>query len=338
MNRLSLSRHFVPLALLGLCAMGQVTDSSKTGIAENPGPPKNPEFFSAMTAIFQGGLEQYVDNKRLKGPVKEVEREELQSAAQSPTPFGATTTIKFDNLQHEIERVRETMGEKSTIVNIFHDGKLQSQTIEQSGGKHPTSQSWKRWNYDSEGRISDARAGRDKILSNHFLNYKYDPKDRLLGYEYRQGAADEPFSYTEIKYAGNTVETSTYYKSGRKEFEQIQVLDDSGRVIDLKVSDLSAGQLKLWYHAMFKYDKEGRVVEQKTDPYKSPSGGDDSAPLPGKLVVAYDDTKHSRMQEFYGPDGKLAIHTIAKIDRDGLVISLKSLVHLAKNTQRVRVS
>jgi hypothetical protein len=89
------------------------------------------------------------------------------------------------------------------------------------------------------------------------------------------------------------------------------------RVADLKVSDLSAGQLKLWYHVSFKYDDKGRVIEQNTDPYKVGSG-DDYSPVPGKLVVDYDHEKSSGEQKFYGIDGKLVLHTRFGFDRDGI--------------------
>ncbi|MGP0098628.1 MAG: hypothetical protein ACLPHI_16440 [Terriglobales bacterium] len=68
-------------------------------------------------------------------------------------------------------------------------------------------------------------------------------------------------------------------------------MDGSNRVIDLMVSDRNEGALELWYHVTFKYDEKGRVVEQNTDPFKV-GDGDDASPIPGKLVVQYDDEQH----------------------------------------------
>lgn len=114
----------------------------------------------------------------------------------------------------------------------------------------------------------------------------------------------------------------------RKFFEQVQVVDDKKRVIDLKISDLSGGQLKLWYHVTFKYDDKDRVVEQSTDSFKLGSG-DDYSPIPGKLVVNlvvnYDDEKHSGEQRFYDIDGKLALHTAFEFDHDGILTKLRVL-------------
>jgi hypothetical protein len=74
-------------------------------------------------------------------------------------------------------------------------------------------------------------------------------------------------------------------------------VDDKKRVTELKVSDISGGQLKVWYHVAFKYDQKGRVIEQDTDPFKFGSG-DDYSPLPGKVLVSYDDEKRTGEQKY----------------------------------------
>jgi hypothetical protein len=184
-------------------------------------------------------------------------------------------------------------------------------------GKFPDWNEWQRWTYDKDGRLSEFKAGRDKQEINDYVNFKYDPKSRALAYElYAQ-------TLTEISYAGNKITLSRLRKYlRRKFFEQVQALDDKGRVIDLRVSD--GNPLKLWYHASFKYDDKGRVVEQSTDPFKLGSGDDDS-PIPGKLVVSYDDEKHSGEQRFYDTEGKSVLHTIFEFDRDGILTKLRVL-------------
>jgi hypothetical protein len=176
---------------------------------------------------------------------------------------------------------------------------------------------WQRWTYDKDGRLSEFKAGRDKQEMNDYLNFKYDPRGRPLGYElYAQ-------TLTEISYVGNKITSSRLRKYQRhKFFEQVQVVDDNGRVIDLMVSD--GNPLKLWYHVAFKYDDKGRVVEQSTDPFKLRSGDDDS-PIPGKLLVNYDDEKHSGEQRFYDTDGKLALRTTFEFDHDGTLTKLRVL-------------
>jgi len=151
---------------------------------------------------------------------------------------------------------------------------------------------------------------------NTFVNFQYDSEGRPLGYEL---AAQ---SLTEITYEGPKITLTKLQKyQRRKFFEQVQVVDNKKRVIDLKVSDLSGGQLKLWYHVSFKYDDKDRVIEQNTDPFKFGSG-DDYSPLPGKLIVEYNDENHSGEQEFYNSDGKLRIHTRFEFGRDGTLTKL----------------
>jgi hypothetical protein len=126
---------------------------------------------------------------------------------------------------------------------------------------------------------------------------------------------------TEVSYAGNKITTSEMQKYQRsKFFEQVQIVDDNNRVIDLKVSD--SVPLKSWYHVTFKYDDKGRVIEQYTDPFELGSG-DDYSPIPGKLAVEYDDEKHSGEQRFYDTDGKLVLHTKFEYDRNGIFTKLR---------------
>ena len=149
------------------------------------------------------------------------------------------------------------------------------------------------------------------------VDFRYDTKDRLLGYEV---LAQE---VVEISYMGNQVITSEFNKyDRRKTYEQIQAIDDKGRVIDLRVSDMTGGKLTLWYHAAFKYDDKDRVIEQQTDPFKLGSG-DDYSPLPGKLTIDYDDEKQTGEQRFYDTDGKLQLHTKFGYDRDGALTKLR---------------
>jgi hypothetical protein len=200
--------------------------------------------------------------------------------------------------------------------------RLQSQTVNhhRTDGRFPDWSEWQRWSYDKVGRLSEFHAGRDKQeLLNDYVDFKYDSKGTPLGYElYAQ-------TLTEITYEGNKLTLSRLQKyQRRKFFEQVQVVDDRNRVIDLKVSDLSGSQLKQWYHVKFQYDEKGRVIEQNTDPFKLGSG-DDYSPLPGKLVVEYDDEKHSGGQKFYDTDGSLVLHTAFEFDRDGVLTKRHAL-------------
>jgi hypothetical protein len=53
----------------------------------------------------------------------------------------------------------------------------------------------------AHGKLTEYRLGRGTSIQNHELGLHYDGKWRLLGFEYRQGADDKPFSRTEISYS-----------------------------------------------------------------------------------------------------------------------------------------
>jgi hypothetical protein len=308
--------YFVLLPCLSIGQMSTLPTAQAIG--DLPGPPKNPPIFSQMTVIWQGGL-QYRSVLDLKGPVASVEREETQSASQSPYAYHTKTTLKLDNYGRLINSVYEDSLRVSTTTNVWNRGKLQNQNVthHQNDGKFPDWNEWQRWTYDKDGRLSEFKAGRDKQEMNDYVNFKYDKKGRPLRYEhYAQ-------TLTEISYAGNQITFSRLRKYQRhKFFEQVQIVDDNNRVIDLRVSD--GNPLKLWYHVALKYDDKGRVVEQSTDPFKLGSGDDDS-PIPGKFVVNYDDEKRSGEQKFYDPDGKLVLHTTFEFDPDGILTKLRVL-------------
>jgi hypothetical protein len=308
-------RSSLVVFLLCGCALAQMsTLPAAKAISELPGPPKNPPIFSEMTAIMQGGL-QFEDVSNLKGAVAKVEREESQTEQANPHPFHRKTILTLDEHGRLAQRVDEDSLGVSTTTNVWDQhGHLESQTVahHRNDGKFADWTEWQKWSYDEHGRLSEFRAGRDKEQMNWFVNFKYDEHGRPLGYE------DKAVSLVEISYAGNKVTLSKLQKYDRRKFfEQVQILDDMNRVVDLSVSDLSGGQLKLWYHVAFKYDEKGRAVEQDTDPFKLGSG-DDYSPLPGKVTISYDDEKHTGEQKYYDPEQKLVLHTKFEFDRDGI--------------------
>ncbi len=314
-------RFFLCLVIFAVnqpLSVGQVsTISAAKAIAALPSPPKNPPIFSQMTVILQGGL-QYPDTAELEGPVVSAEREENQQLAQNQNPFHRKTTLKFDESGHLVNRIDEDELGVYTTTYIWENGKIQKQDTvhHRNDGKFVDWTDWSRWTYDKNGHVSGFQSGRDKATSMDLVDFGYDANGRLLGYEvYAQ-------EVTEISYIGNQIITNGFVKyQHRKTSEQIQAVDDKGRVIDLRVSDMTGGKLTPWYHVAFKYDDKGRVIEQRTDPFKLGSG-DDYSPLPGRLTVEYDDEKQSGEQKFYDTDGKLALHTKFGYDRDGVLTKL----------------
>jgi hypothetical protein len=314
----SAALYAVAITISSSLSVGQMyTVPANTAIENLPGAPKNPPVFSRMTAISLGSLE-YKDTATVKGNVASIEREESEQPAQNPNPSHRKTTMKFDDSGHLVVRIVEAASGTSTTTNTWESGKIKNQDVSyhSTGGKFADSDNWQRWSYDKNGHVSEFRAGRDKEEINDYVNFRYDNQGRPLGFElYAQ-------TQIEISYAGSRITLSQFRKYQHYKFdEQVQVVDKKGRVIDLKLSDLSGGQLKLWYHLAFQYDDKGRVIEQRTDPFKLGSG-DDYSPLPGRFSVAYDDEKQSGEQKYYDPDGKLVLHTKFEYDHDGALTKL----------------
>ncbi len=271
-----------------------------------------------MTVIMQGGL-QYQNTFDMKGAVSKVEREEIQQVAQNPDPFHKKVSLEFDHSGHLVKAVNEDSLGTATDTNVWENGKVIREDVchHRNDGKFADWDEWQQWSFDKDGRVSEFKAGKDKEELNDYVDFKYDDKVRALGYElYAQ-------TLNEVSYSKNKITLSRFQKyQHRKFFEQVQLVDEKGRVTDLKVSDLSGSQLKLWYHVAFKYDDKGRVIEQQTEPFNLGSG-DDYSPIPGKLVVEYNDTTQSGEQKFYDVDGKLLLHTRFGYDRDGVFTKLR---------------
>ncbi len=296
-------------------------------IADLPGPPKNPAIFSQMTVIFQGDL-QYEERLEVKGAVARIERQ--QTASQSQRVYHTRTTLNFDETGNLVTLITEDKLGVTTTTNVWVNGKLQSQTLtyHRNDGTTAKGTEWQRWSYDEDGRLSEFQAGQGKQEINDYKNFKYDPIGRPLGHE------PDAETLTVISYEGNKITLSKLRKNPpRKFFEQVQIVDDQSRVVDLRVSDISGGQLKQWYHVAFKYDDKGRVVEQKTDPFKL-GDGDDYSPIPGTLVVKYDDARQLGVQKFFNTDGKLVLHTMFEFDHDGIPTKLRVLDASGKERPR----
>ena len=272
-----------------------------------------------MTLIEEkgGGIEPHTP---IKGPVKSVLWERLDTDLKKP----AKTTIltRYDSQGREIERI-ETLSpgvERKTVT--IHEGELisRSMTLTYKDGKAIGDAHWIKWSYDEAGHLTEFRRGQGSVLQNHELNFEYDVQGRVIRKEYRQGAKDEPFSFTVYKYSDRplSVQRMVYTAAGQRIYVEEKKLDAAGHVLDLVVTE----DEKPWYHVAFKYDEKGRVIEQTTDPYVV-GAGDDYSPLPGRVVTRYDDAKLLREQIVYGPTKTLVVRSIAQLDQDGMIASIR---------------
>ncbi len=305
-----------------------------------PGPPPNPDVFSAMSALMQQvPLESPQPAAKPKGNVAELIWEDFQSDPHDRTKatnFSKRLVIRYDQEQREVEQTEsaDPRGFVTKTVSVYRNGLLESKRFERSkDGKLAGTPSYLRWRYDAKGNVVDFQRGPNGSPENHFLNYQYDPQGRPTGWVYQQ-EANEFVSTTKIRYSGNTVETSTFDEHGEKTSMQLQTLDPAGHVSDLEVYERSSKEntLKLLYHSRFQFDSQGRVIQQETDPYNF-EAGDDYQPYPGKLVVHYDDVAHTREQRFYDSNGTLAFRNLAELDRDNIVCSLRVFDSTGKERQ-----
>jgi len=274
-----------------------------------------------------------------KGPVQEVKWEEfgmVPGQGDKALVLKRSIVVKYDDQQHEIERTEEgsQLHARETTTAVWRDGRIQSQEFARQTApgvvqRSPQPSEWNRWSYDSSGHVIDFKVGAGSNLETHYLNYSYDAQGRVVSWDCREGADDKRFSSTKIIYTGKTIESTVYDANNHKTDLQVQATDAAGRVVDLQVSDLSGSHLKLWYHSKFKYDGEGRVIEQVTDPYDFGEGSD-YAPMPGRFVAQYDDAHHTVDQKFYESKGKLAFHGEGRLDGDGLLIALREFDGLGK--------
>jgi hypothetical protein len=332
----SLNCRLAPLfiVLASYCTAQVSSLAAAVPLAAIAGPPKNPTI-SAVTPLWQGVLlQEHIEE--LSGPVTEARREYVIADGAALNPTRGTTVLRFDSDGHLIERMDQDSSGTITTTSVSQNGKIQSQTRTRhhADGRFPDWQEWwRKWSYDTNGRVSEFRAGSNNKENNHFLNFKYDAEGRLLGFEYRQGGSDKPFSFTEFKYEDKTITADQFDENHRKIFEQLQVLDGSRHVIELSISDMNNGALKLWYHTKFKYDEQGRLIEQNTDQYNYAPGDVDSEPPPGKIAIQYDDRKHSGEQGFYDLDGKLLLRVIAEFDAHGYVTKTEAFDATGKQPQ-----
>jgi hypothetical protein len=306
----------------------QPADLQVEDFLAQPGPPNNPAIFSQMTVILQGTL-VYENKANLKGSVTRVERRNEEQPAQNPDPSRIKETLKLDESGHLVERVNEVSNCLTTETLVWEDDKPRKQkAIHHCDHSNvPDRNDFKEWTYGKNGRVSRFQSGFDGVAYTDVVNIRYDARARLLGYELLARYV------IEFSYLGNKITKSIFPKGQHQKIrEQVKTVDVKKRVTDLRVSDLNGGKLTPRFHVAFKYDNKDRVVEQQTDPFKLGSG-DDYSPLPGKLIVEYDDEKQTGEQKFYDTDGKLALHTKFQYDRDGVFTKL--LVIDASGKERV---
>jgi hypothetical protein len=303
---------------------------AQTGPTPSGGPPSNPLFFSIKGAIWVGGLDDAAPDP--KGVVQKLTWEQLQvlpEQANEGMVVKRRLSITYDGDGHELERRDEDPYYKLEFrtVSDWQNGRLISREYDSLQRPSVSSEPkmmptlLRQWHYDDGGRLAEFDE-HNEFSEKRYL-YHYDANGRLTGSDCKKGT-DASCGRTEVKYSGGKIETTTYDESGKTTGLETQNVDDNGRVVDCSSSYLKNGVLTSSYHVAFRYDAQGRVVEQTSGSYE-PGSNHDYIPLPGKVLVVYDDGKHTIEWKYYDRTGKLAIHWLGESDVQGTLLALNKL-------------
>lgn len=293
---------------------------------EDLGRPAQPPFISYLGIVATGKMA--TDRTlRPQGPVAEAIFEELRAETKMGGPAGEvieTVTCKYDEQGRVLEEHWESHGSATVTTNRYQGTRLVSQEQTFPEGKTPRPKFWNYWKYDELGKLVEYRRGSGDTIQNLETNFERDARGRLTGFEYHQGPKNELFSRTAFRYSsdGRTVDTIFYDAGGGVSGSMAQTVDDGGKVIAAVVQerDWRTKKPKPQIRVAFKYDATGRLVEQYTDPYEVEADGIENELPPGKVVIAYDDTKHTKTTTYSDKDRVLT--SILTYDTTGAVIEV----------------
>lgn len=170
----------------------------------------------------------------------------------------------------------------------------------------------------------------DKTLSKPRKHlYSLDQTGRIVEYIVYEldGAAGSRFTY-EYDARGNKVEEDFYSWTGKRIGRLVYTYDEAGRQLtetsydrddtlswkvvnsyDADGRPIERTQYQgsvLRYKVLTKHDAKGRPVEQETLEFNAPPNVySDHAPVPGKIIYAYNDSDRTREVSTYTPNGTL---------------------------------
>jgi len=202
---------------------------------ESVGLPQSPPFLTLLGMMNPGKLATDPSIPP-KGAVSELFYEELRGRTTPAGPAGgveASVRTKFDEQGRITEQIENRWNHETDTLYRYQDGRLVSMESTFLDAKNAAPKSWNYWTYNSQGKLTEYRRGRGTEIQNHELGFQYDNKGRLLGFEYRQGKEDKPFTRTEITYSDDDKTVVVTQSSvGIKIIERsTRILDDKGRVV-----------------------------------------------------------------------------------------------------------
>jgi hypothetical protein len=262
-------------------------------------PPQAP--FITFLGIVSPGRMATDPSLPLNGPVAEVLYEELRAQETPAGPGGdviAAIRTKYDEAGLPIQESRKEWGTETATVNWYEGTRLVSQetTFRNSGKLRP--KSWNYWVYDQSGKLIEYRRGSGDQIQNRYTNFKRDAQGRMTSFEYWQGANDALFGRTEFRYSsdGKTIESVFFDATGADIRSTIQTMDDQGHVssVVIRERDWKTKKSKAPVRVPFRYDANGRVMEQNTDADTVGRASEELQFPPGRVSITYDDVKRTK--------------------------------------------
>jgi YD repeat-containing protein len=261
-----------------------------------------------------------------KGPVAEVTWEEFREGLDgTPIPNDVSHSIKkWFSEQGLVTQEDDFQGMSHSITTFQHQGSrlIGEETVVFNPARPDIPKMWSYWKYDASGKLADFTDGRGQTLELHYENFKRDQKGRMVSFDYRRGPNDILETHTELEYStdGQTVREATFDETNTLFETRIKTLDNAGRVARLEIHETTwpARLPSRTIRVAFKYDEQGRLVEQDTEPYKVESDGGEQEIPPGKIHLTYDDGQHTRTMSYEGEEGPIT-STVA-LDVTGALI------------------
>ncbi len=258
-----------------------------------------------------------------KGAVSEMFYEELRGKATPAGPAGAveaSVRTKFDEQGNVTEKIENRWNYETDSVYHYQDGRVVSMETTTRGGKK-SARFWSYWTYDRRGKLIEYRRGSGAEIGNHELGFRYDSKGRLLGFDYRQGKEDKPFSHTEVSYSNDdrTVAVTKSFVDNQIVDRSTRLLDYQGRVVRVELDSEGRAPNNQAKNIRFRYDAQGRLVEQSTDAINLSNSGAEHDLPPGTITIAYDDKAHTKTTKYSFP-GEGSMEIVVTQDASGAAV------------------
>lgn len=265
---------------------------------------------------------------------------------------GPVKTVEVGRIEYTLENGKSVASKRipNHVITFSEAGKKTEEISYDQNGASITSKTV--YAYNKEGRLKSYESyssAVDKTLSTPQKNdYKLDDKGNVIEQVNYQsdGTLGSRFSYR-YDAKGNKLEEIFYGWDGSRTGKLLNTYDDAGHLLtatsyneDDSISwkivatyDTKGNKIEwvqhltgiLRYRVTYNYDDRNRIIEQETFEYnKPPNLRTSHAPVPGKIIYTYNDTKRTKEIETYKEDGSLKDKMIYLMDERGNEVEWKT--------------